>query len=522
MNIFLKKILNIVKNKYFKLFFAGVISSLSFAPTYYFILLYFSLPKLFAFLANTKNQKQRALAGFFFGLGHFFISFYWISASLFIDISSYWYLLPFSLFLLPIFFSFVFIVPQSLLFTLYSHKADHKKIIIFSCIWVVFEIFRSYLFYGFPWNLIGYSLINNSYLLQIASYFGPYGMSLLVMISSLLPFLYVQKQISIVKLILLELFLIIPFIIIGYLIINYSALDNSPSLNVRIVQANILQQQRWKNFYQEKTFRKYIDLTLKNSNLRPDIIIWPESANDFILNDFRGMKFLGDILQPNQLLITGIDRLSKENNKLILNNSLIVVNKEGEIVDFYDKMKLVPFGEFIPFKQYLPISKLTTGLIDYSPGKNLKILGFGKDNSKKFIPFICFEAIFPNNANIFTKKFDFLVNITNDSWFGVSSGPYQHFAMTQVRAVEAGVPLIRVAVTGISGLIDSFGEIVLKTEINEEISLDFKIPQKKYTKNIYVVYGDLLIVIIMMMLLLYGTLDYSSIIKWSRAILLKK
>lgn len=277
---------------------------------------------------------------------------------------------------------------------------------------------------------------------------------------------------------------------------------NVPNLILRIVQPSIPQKLKSSTQHAEENFQRIIDLTnIPSSEPSPDVYLWPESATSFLLaNDTARRHLMMQQLNPPRQLLTGVTRIvRKENIKLW--NSLIAINSQGNIIAHYDKSHLVPFGEYLPLRSLLSsfVQKVTPGSIDYSPGlgpRTLKVSGL-----PPFSPLICYEVIFPGRVKSSQNamKPEWILNITNDAWYGNTSGPYQHLAIAQARAIEEGLPLIRVGNNGISAAIDPYGRLVKILALNQVGVLDVSLPKPRPHPTLYGQYGDKMLLILLTM-----------------------
>lgn len=271
------------------------------------------------------------------------------------------------------------------------------------------------------------------------------------------------------------------------------------NLKVAIIQGSIEQDKKWEPAYQREVIEIYKELSLKASYANPDLIVWPETAVPFY---FGKDKYWTDLLlnikrELNSYLLFGsvLMRESKSDKgiNIFYTNSAVLLNRDGNIVYAYDKIHLVPFGEYVPLRSLLFfINKITYGIGDYTPGNS-----YLKANTPfgSFGTLICYEIIFPGLVRkFFLKDGDFIVTITNDAWFGKTSGPYQHFSMAVFRAIENRKPVIRVANTGISGFIDSSGRIIKSTSLFERTYLVETIKTDR-TRTFYSKYGDIFVYI---------------------------
>jgi apolipoprotein N-acyltransferase len=501
------------------LFLSGLLSSLAFAPLFF-------LPTLFLFsyliykLSLSKNYLETMKISFLFGFGHFITSLYWISFALFVYIDEFWWLIPFSLFGLPLFFS-SFFVGASLIS--HNFRKYHFYPIIFSLSFLFMEWVRSFLFTGFPWNVLSYSIAFSNILAQFFSIVGIYGMSFAILYISTSGFYIYKKQYR-------EFF--INFIISISLIVSmsfygYFRLKNNSTefmnIKVRLVQPSIKQSDKWdeKEFW--NNLESHIQLSQHKAD-KLDIIIWSESA---MIAPFE-IKLVQDritnlLKETSSILITGGISYSdflKDNSEIYVSLYGIDIEKsETKKIFEYYKSHLVPFGEYIPFKNILNMKKITKGMVDYTSGKR-KILYLNKYNLK-INPLICYESIFPDLVRDNMQDADIIINVTNDSWYGNSSGPYQHFYMNKIRAIENGIGMLRSSNNGISAIIDPVGRVINSLSINEISFIDNYIPKKLNNRTIYSQYGDIvaLIFIILILLIHYFLL---KLIKNNNVFLLKK
>ncbi len=516
-------------NQYFSSFILGVISALAFAPTYFIPLALFGFTGLFLLFDKQKSSKKTFFLGWSFGFGHFMVGFYWISISLFVDISQFFWLLPFSISLIPAFLAIY--IGLAVVFTnKISKRFKLKKlerIILFAILWIFCEYLRATLFTGFPWNLLGYSLAFSTNISQIASITGIYGLSLLAILLYTLPAILFEKikdnsaHKNSTKLnewlglklddnskknfyfILSFLLLIVGISTYGQNRISQEKLTLVKNGNIRIIQPNIKQTYKWDPTYKQESFLKHIKMSLRDDNKNINYVILSESSIPYLIdsNSVELLEVLKLAIPENAFLISG--GLRRGINKYGKNgyfNSIFTFNKKGEIVNFYDKRHLVPFGEYIPFQKYLPfLSKITHGAEGFSSGNEAETIFVQKD-FPSFKPLICYEIIFSNLIKSDIRP-DFLVNLTNDAWFGTSSGPYQHLTMSRIRAIEYGLPLVRVANTGISAFIDPYGRIIQEIPLNQEDVIDIKLIEK-LKPTIYDRYGTKTLFAIIILILL--------------------
>ncbi len=439
-------------------------ASTAFAPLHWFLIL---VPCLagFLLLIHEKTPQQGLLLGFLFGLGHFSTGLYWIQhAFTVVNMGS---LGPIAVMGLA---SVLAVFPGLVgaLTTLWS-TTRLQQVWIFSSLWALMEWLRSFIFTGFPWNLIGYTW--DTPLLQITAWVGIYGLSFLTVLTATSfasrSFRFMGSTTT----------LLIVLWAAGSYRLHYAPFLENQDIPIRLVQASIPQGLKWRPEQQEKNLQLYISLSHLEAERPLKIILWPEAA---VTIPFTETSPIIDILKTavpaGGVLITGGIRTSETKDPFPqVYNSLFVLNEEGKILNSYDKVYLTPFGEYVPLKKLLRIEKLTSGSLDFSTGSSPKVLF--TPSLPPFQPLICYEGIFPNIVQGSKRRADWFVNLTNDAWFGESWGPYQHLAIVRVRSIEHGIPLIRAANNGISAVVDSYGRILYELKLNQIGFVDFFLPR---------------------------------------------
>ncbi len=469
-----------------QLFICGGLCLLLFSPFDVWPLLFVLIPFLFIVLSAAPTARRAMWDGFSFGYGFFIFGTYWIAISLTVDSDKFAWLIPFSVFGLSALFALYFV-----LFSYCYHKLKSlsliRNIFIFAVLWVVIEYLRSLGIFAFPWNLIGYSVASIPFLLQAASIVGIYGLSLLTMCMALAPLpllLQPSKKYSRGML---------TAVTACVIILCANALLTSPTpkskkiTRIRIVQPNIPQVLKWDNDHVQSIFRTLGALSqIESEAAKPDIIIWPETAVPFTLRaDSEWQRYMAQWVPDSGVIITGA--ITEQNGGF--RNALISLNRHAQRESEYAKRHLVPFGEFIPLRTVLPLEKIAPGPSDFARGTSNKALTL--KNHPAFQPMICYESAFPWLAKSEGPRPDWLLTITNDAWFGDSPGPYQHFTMSRVRAVEQGLPIIRVGNTGISAAIDADGKVLRTLKLGEQGIIDVALPAPK-TNTLYAHYGEMI------------------------------
>jgi len=425
--------------------------------------------------------------GYVFGFGFFISGLYWIAAALFVDIARFWWLVPVAAAGLPA--AFALYVGAALLVTnlavTHLRLPGTARIFAFAVVWTAAEWVRGHAFTGLPWNLIGYAWSGGFpgaiLMLQSVAWIGIYGLSFVTVLAASLPALLGTT--SLVPLSLSR--RLGPAIAAGLLILVPSLLGairlaTSPTVEtgnlLRIVQPSIPQTMKWEPAAAQRNFRLLRDLSGAPAPRKLAAVVWPEAATPFLLG--RDAYHRGEIaaLVPDRgYVITGAVRANPPPSAVAqIWNSLEVVDGNGEIVASYDKAHLVPFGEYMPLRELLPLQKITPGSLDYTAGigpTTIELPGL-----PPFAPLICYEVIFPGAIVDEQNRPAWMLNVTNDAWYGRSSGPYQHFAIARTRAVEEGLPLVRVANNGISGIIDGVGRVVARIDLDTIGYADLPLP----------------------------------------------
>jgi len=490
--------------------FLGVLFTLCFAPYHYFILGFFSFTGLFLILDSLKTSRQVFWHGFFFAFAHHVTGLYWISYSMLVEADKFAWMIPFSASLIP-----AYLALYAGFACYLTYKLNFKpipKIIFFTSLWVLAEYARGTLLTGFPWNLAGYTAISQIALAQFASIFGVYGLSAVVIFLFLSPYLAIKhlekhKDLPPVYKYPLALYLLAPAMIFYCAISEWGEIrlfENSEKFentSIRIVQPNIPQKEKFDPSRVTDQLFKYYRLSLADSKLEdfePDLIIWPEAATP--LNIDANKMFLEEVtnvIPYDSFLILGSVRFEGSEFNQQVYNAVEFIDSEGTVLgEHYDKHHLVPFGEYVPLRQYLPgVERIANGIGDFDRGDGPKTIEL--PNFESFAPTICYEIIFPGEVVDRTSevKPKWILTITNDAWFGDTSGPYQHLDIARMRAIEEGLPVIRSANTGISAVIDSTGRVLNYISLNTEGIIDTKLPQTTAFETYYSFYGNRTILI---------------------------
>jgi len=487
---------SLLNNKWFVVyiapFFLGLITIFGFAPYNLTILNFFTFPLLLflIFLIKKKTQskyrKKKTNKYFFhlgcaFGFGFFLFGNYWITISLTHD-EMFSGLIPFALILIPLFLSLFF--GFAILTAGNFAEKSISFILIFSTSFSFFEYLRGNILTGFPWNLTSYTWSWSSESIQILSIIGAYSLSLISITFFCTPFLFFQKKIfkKNIFFLLIFLFFFTGNYFYGIIKLNKNKYNYDEKVSIKIISPNF----SLKDFYTQNEV-DIVDRLIKISDPKKDkktLFIWPEGI--FYETHLQEIKKYKSLFQKkfseNHLIILGINNFAnfndKKNNKYF--NSLAVLNNKLDILSVYNKINLVPFGEFLPLEKTLSkfgLKKITPGYNSFSSGDVREIIKLNSNfNEKKIIPLICYEIIYPGKIKIRTQFPDIVINISEDAWFGQSIGPYQHFTKAIYRSVEEGVFIARSANQGVSAFIDPNGRILKSLNTRESGNIELNFP----------------------------------------------
>lgn len=487
--------------KFFCAFFLGAVASTSLPPLSFFPSVIFGFTLLVWLLDGCSNLKIKFFCGWSFGFGHFFCSMYWFVYPFFVNPEKDILFMPFAVIGLPA--TLGIFSGLAVFFASFFATTGWARLLSFSVFWVLMEWLRGNIFSGFPWNLTGYVWIDFSAISQGASVFGIYGLSLIAIIISVAPAELFQKHKSRWLIPVFALVILVAINYFGTVRLNQIPNQNTETL-VRLVQGNIAQKEKWIKKFRDKNFLSLIDLSSKKNFENIDLIIWPETASTFFLpQDEIAMQLILNAIPEKGYLLTGSRRIVKsEEGKLNIFNSLIILKNLNHLQAYYDKHHLVPFGEYLPMRSFfgkLGLEKLVHGNLDYSAGKSNKTIRL--KGIPSFSPLICYEVIFPNRAVDKNDRPNWLLAVSNDAWFGNYAGPIQHFQMSRLRAIEQGLPLVRVANTGVTGVVDAAGRIKDRIPIGQKGIIDVYIP-KSSAPTPYSQFGDIIVFSICLFLLI--------------------
>lgn len=474
---------------------AGVALSLGVAsafalPPFYVLPLLFAYAGLVWLLDGAARSRDAFWTGWAFAFGQFVVGLHWTGFAFLVDAEKFAVLLPLPILGLPAGLAIIFGLIAAVLHRL--PLAGAGRVAGLALGWTLAEYLRGHMLTGFPWNLAGYAWTALDALMQPAAWLGVYGLTLLTVATAAAPAL-MERPLGWRW----PVGLLILCALLG--IAGSSRLAGAdaavvPDVRLRLVQAAVNQYEKWQEDKRAEHVAEHVELTLRPSEQPVTHVVWPESAIPyFIENDPAGRAWLSRVVPPGGLLLTGAPRRTpREAPRLRIWNSLLAIDETGEVKAAYDKVHLVPFGEYLPLRPVLSaigLERLVPGTLDYSAGDSMAPVKLpGLPDARVLV---CYEAIFPDEAGGSPRP-GWMLNITNDGWFGQSIGPYQHLAMARLRAVEQGLPLVRAANTGISAIVDAHGRVLARLGLGERGVVDGPLPVA-IASPLYARFGDLLI-----------------------------
>lgn len=476
---------------------SGLMLSASFPPGNMEWMAWVALIPLLRSIAHESPQQAFRL-GFIAGFVHYLTLIYWIIVVL-EHYGGLHFVLSAGVLMLLCLYLAIYPGLFACLLRLYGGSRV-PTLLITGSLWVGLEYVRASVLTGFPWCLIGYTQYSRLALIQIAHVVGVYGISFLLVASNAAIHVLLFDRASLRGSLLRWEMVLVLAMVFGALTYGrhrLSGLQNDiterrESVRVAIIQGNMDQTIKWNPDYQERTIHIYNTLTYQTGPFRPELVVWPETAVPFF---FQAEPVLSPMVMEvakklGTSLIFGSPAYERERGNTRYFNRAYALAPDHEISGFYDKVHLVPFGEYVPLKKFFPfVHRLVPAAGDFKAGENMAPLRLPRLSAGILI---CYEVIFPELARAQTEKgADILVNLTNDAWFGMTSAPYQHLSMAVFRAVENGRPLVRAANTGFSAFISQTGAITLSGDLFTREALKEEVRLGQPTLGFYTKYGDL-------------------------------
>ncbi len=489
----------------------GVLGAAALPPLYVLPLLIPAFAGFLWLIEGAATRREAAALGYGFGLGHFTAGLYWVANALLTDPERYGWLAPlapFSLAALFAVYTAAAALVSKLAFRARFGQSFVFRVTVFAAAFTAAEWLRGHALTGFAWNLIGTVWGGSEAMMQSAAAIGTYGLGFLTVVLAAAPAVLGERggearaKVATAAL---------PYVLFaGLWLAGVWRLDSAgavagdpaaPPVVLRIVQPNVAQTNKWRDELRIAHLKRDLELTQsaakETDKGRTVLVVWPETAVPFLVDrDGDVRSAIAAVVPEGGLVVTGAPRATPPGaTPYRVWNGIVAVDGQGSVVGVYDKHHLVPFGEYLPFRDFIPawlnLDKLTPGSIDFSAGPGpatLRLPGIPPVS-----PLICYEIIFPRAVADEGDRPQLLLNVTNDAWFGTSTGPYQHFVSARFRAVEEGIPVARAANTGISGVVDSYGRVVIRLGLNRQGVIDAPLPRALDSPPLYARLGDVAI-----------------------------
>lgn len=478
----------------FYAFLLGGLAAPAMPPAGFFPVLFIAYPGLILLWRAAASWRQAFAAGWCFAFGFHLVGLYWISFALFTDIAQFWWALPLSAAGLPVALgvygglaglAFRWLRPRGLLAP-----------VGFALAWTLAELLRGWTFTGFPWNLPAYAWEHAAAMRQSLSLFGAYGLSLITVLLAAAPVLFFVAETSRRRAFAgLAAAAVLAAGLGGWGAARLAGASDEtvPGVRLRLVQPNIPQTLKWAPGQRRENFLNQLELTSAPSDQPPTLVLWAETAAPFFLTrEPQARSMLAAALpEGTQGALIGAPAPGPAplpGGPAQFFNGMAALDRDGAVVGHYEKHHLVPFGEYMPLRRFLPVGAIAGGGGEYVSGpgpRTLRVPG-----APPVSPLICYEAIFPGAAVDDADRPEWLFNLTNDAWYGQSAGPHQHLSISSARAVEEGLPLVRVANTGISAVVDAYGRTTASLPLGTRGALDSGLPARTPAPTFYARWRD--------------------------------
>ncbi len=475
-------------------FAAGAVSTLALPPFELWPVMFLTFPVLVWLVDGAAAGRHggipaAAATGWWFGFGYFLAGLYWIGHAFLVDARTFGWLLPFAVTALPaglaVFTAFGLALARML------WTRGPSRLLALAAALTASEWLRGHLLTGFPWNAFGYALTGPLVLAQTAALIGIWGITFVAVAIFATPAVLADDSADTRRRwapSLLGILVLAAMAAFGTFRLSGEPTRFVPDVRLRIMQPNLQQDVKFNYGAKQSVMDRYVALSDRSTGPQStgvrDVthLIWPESAFPFLLTrEPEALAQIANLLPEGTVLITGAARADESvpnSARRRAYNSVYVIDHDGSILSVYDKVHLVPFGEYLPFQSFfekLGLMQLTKVQGGFTAGDRRRSLAVPR--APRFLPLVCYEIIFPGEAVPAGERPGWLLNLTNDGWFGLSSGPYQHLQQARVRAIEEGLPLVRAANTGISAVVDPLGRIVKMLPLGVEGVLDSPLPQ---------------------------------------------
>lgn len=469
------------------LFLLGAISTLALAPFGLMPVMFVTIPGLVWLMDGAldgrswpRRMRSAFWCGWWFGFGYFVAGLWWLAVALLKDAVHFAWAVPFAVFGLPAFLAVFYGLALALAALFW--RTGGFRLVALGVAMVVAEWLRGHVATGFPWNAIGYSAVPTPLFMQSDRLLGIYLLGGVATFVFAAPAVLADRR-GRIAVLAAAVTLFVANIGYGAFVLAHSRVETGKALTVRLVQPNFEQSMWNSQAGRDQIFMRLLAMTggpsVDEGGALPAIIVWPESTLPFLLEERPDARTaIGETLRPGQILIVGGARFAgrRADGRAEFYNAIDVLNDNGLTVSTAGKTHLVPFGEYLPFETFLDtvgLGAISSFAGNYTPVENRQMLIL--PDGLKLFPLICYEAIFPRLLLPAASEADALINITYDSWFGRTTGPYQHFAQARMRAVEARKPLIRVGENGVSAIVDGYGRVVARTQLDQTAVLDVEV-----------------------------------------------
>jgi len=422
------------------------------------------------------------VTGWWFGFGYFLAGLWWVGNAMLVDLQKYAWALPIAVLALPALMAVFYGLAAMLARPFWGEGLG--RIAALAAAFALAEWLRTFVLTGFPWNAVGYAAMPVPSLMQSVTLVGMMGVNALAVFAFSLPAMLAGRPRPRMLAMVVLGALVVAHVGFGLARMGMAPAPGGEALAVRLVQPSIDQSRKWDRAARDEIFSTYLQMSARppaDGAPSPQLILWPETSVPFILQQRPdALAALGQLVGDGQSLMAGAVRQegdSPSDPSALFYNSVVAVNSAGELYDAVDKVHLVPLGEFVPFADLLGrfgITKLVELPGGFSSGGKRHAIEVAP--GVRAVPYICYEVIFPGLVAAESGDADLIVNVTNDGWFGNSPGPYQHLRQAQLRAVEAGKPLLRAANNGISAVVDPYGRILDALELDAVGVLDASVP----------------------------------------------
>ena len=468
----------------------GALAVLALPPVYFVPILIPAFTGLLWLLDGSRSWRSALATGFMFGLGYFTAGLYWVANALLTKPEQFGWVAP----LAPVALATILAPCPAVacVLTRLARRPGLGKVLTFAAAWTLMEWVRSWAFTGFPWNLIGSVWAFSDAMLQPAAVIGTYGLGLLTVAAAAMPAMLAHSrppaETPVARLAappawrrwrtVASAFAVLA-VLYGWGALRLEAIGDVGFVEgprLRLVQSNIAQTLKWRRDLLDAHLLAQARLGAEPGPVAPTHVIWSEAAAPlFLANDPDRLKTIGAHTPPGGLTILGTLRTPPADAPFQVWNSMLAIDPQGRVVDWYDKSHLVPFGEYMPLRGILGLGSVAGGSTDFSQGKGVRTLHL--PGLPPVGPLICYEVIFPGEVVDPRERPQWLLNLTNDGWYGQSAGPYQHLVAARLRAVEEGLPVVRVANTGISAVIDPLGRVAASLGLGERGTIDANLPR---------------------------------------------